>query len=984
MSLDEKCGLLSGLDMWRTKAIERLNIPRVWLSDGPGGLRKQTGAADHLGLNASYPATCWPAASTIANSWDPALAERVGGLLGEEAKAMRVNMVLGPGLNIKRSALCGRNFEYFSEDPFLAGKLAARVVLGVQSAGVSACVKHFAGNNQELNRMHCDSVIDERALREIYLTNFEIAVREGRPKALMSSYNPVNGVYANENEWLLRTVLRDEWGFEGAVVSDWGGSNDHAAGVLAGSNLEMPHTGGDSDRQLKQAVLDGRVSEEVLDERVGELLDLILSVQIPADAPAAFSFEDHHAAARYAAEQSIVLLKNDDNILPMVPGVKAAIIGGFAEKPHYQGAGSSNVNPTRLDSVLDLLDGFDIKSAGFAKGFRRKGQEDAALKGEAVRLAGSAEIALLFLGLPEIYETEGLDRPHAELPRNQTDLLEAVYAVNNNVVVILSAGGYVEMPWIDKCKGLVFAGLGGQAGAGAVLDVLTGRANPSGKLSETYPLAYGDAPVSAYFPGRERTAEYRESIYVGYRYFDKVRAGVRFPFGFGLSYTVFEYSDLKADSKTVTFTVANTGGAAGAETAQVYIGLPGARVFRPEKELKGFAKVFLEPGEHRRVTIPLDETAFRYYNVKSGRWNIEPGSYSVMVGASSRDIRLAASVVVDSSGWENPYSPDTLPSYYTGRVHAVPDAEFEALLGHKPPEGLWGEPQTALRPQTAFRPQTALRPLTVNDTFSSLATVKSPVGRLVHYILKRSADKNAETPDLNALFRYHAPFRALAKMTGGAVTMEMAEALPNLLGGHFWRGLGGLIRGWFRKFRFDHPGLTQFLVFFAVSNGVTLLQLALMPLFKALLGLTPLVDTAFRAGRVGRNFDGSPFFIFDYAAGELGTGGGGGLAYFLAVQLTIALAQVANFFLQRKVTFQSNGKILRAVCWYALAYAVITIGAATAQGLYKAPVYAFLIGAWGAVGETAADVATMLINSAISFWVFFPIFRLIFRRKDEA
>lgn len=606
MTLSEKCGLLSGRDMWNTKSIERLGISSVFLADGPTGVRKQVDEGDHLGLNESLPATCWPTAAALACSWDPELCEKTGNLLGKEAVSQGVNVVLGPGLNIKRSPLCGRNFEYFSEDPYLSGKLAAGFIRGIQGQGIAACPKHFAANSQELNRMNSNSVLDERTLREIYLTNFEIAVKEGRPKAIMTSYNRVNGTYANENEHLLQDILMKEWGFSGVVMSDWGGSNDHVEGVRAGSHLEMPGTGGDSDRQLEQAVREGRIPEELIDQRVDELLDLIFSVQLPGyDKDLSFDADLHHAMAEKAAEQTVVLLKNESRILPLKKGARVAIIGDFAANPRYQGAGSSMVNPTRLESTLDVIDRFELENIGYAQGFRRNGQPDRKLESQALELAKQAEAVLLYMGLPEIFETEGMDREHMRLPDNQVELLYKLNAVNPNIIVILAAGSTVEMPWIDDCAALVYGGLGGQAGAAALLKVITGQVNPGGRLAETIPLRYEDMPVSAYYPGRQYSAEYRESLYVGYRYFETAGREVRFPFGFGLSYTAFEYSGLDITENQVSLMLKNTGKMAGAEVVQVYICCPGGRVFRPAKELKGFKKVFLEPGESKTVTIPL-------------------------------------------------------------------------------------------------------------------------------------------------------------------------------------------------------------------------------------------------------------------------------------------------------------------------------------------------------------------------------------------
>ena len=648
LSVDEKCHLLSGRDFWSTYSLAAKGIPSIMLSDGPHGIRKQEGAGDQLGLNGSVPATCFPTAATIANSWDPALGEQIGECLGEEAACQGVSVLLGPGLNIKRSPLCGRNFEYFSEDPYLAGKMAAGYIRGIQKNGVSACPKHFAANNTELRRQASDSVVDERTLREIYLTNFEIAVKEGRPRCIMSSYNMINGVYANENEHLLQEILRDQWGFDGFVVSDWGAGNDFVEGVRAGSHLEMPSTGGDSAEYLKKALAEGKISEDLVDRRVDELLDVVFSTHsaVQAYEGKTFDVEAHHRMAEKACEESIVLLKNEGRILPLKEGTKVAVIGEFAKTPRYQGAGSSVVNPTKLEATMDVIGSFPFDLAGYAQGYPRVGEGDPALQAEAAALAKKADVVLLYLGLDEISESEGLDRSHMRLPQSQIDLLRAVAGVNPNVVVVMSAGSSVEMPWLDQCRALVHGYLCGQAGASAVLKVLLGQVNPSGKLNETYPVAYGDVPSAPYFPAKERSVEYREGLYVGYRYFETADKPVLFPFGFGLSYTSFEYSNLTVTEKEASFVITNTGDREGAEIAQLYVSAKAPKVYRPALELKGFAKVRLQAGESSRVTIPLDDKAFRYFNTKTDRFEIDGGEYEILIGASCEDIRLRGTVTV--------------------------------------------------------------------------------------------------------------------------------------------------------------------------------------------------------------------------------------------------------------------------------------------------------------------------------------------------
>lgn len=784
MTIEEKAAILSGKTVWQTWDFKHLGIPSIFCSDGPHGIRKQAGEGDHLGLNASLPATCFPTAATIANSWDESLGEELGRALGEEAASQGVNVLLGPGLNIKRSPLCGRNFEYFSEDPYLAGKMAASYVKGIQSEGVYACPKHFAVNSQELRRMAMNAVVDERTLREIYLTGFEIAVKEGGAKAIMSSYNEVNGEYANENKHLLLDILRKEWGFDGIVITDWGGSNDHAKGVAAGSNLEMPAPGLDSARILIRAVEDGTLTMEELDSCVDQLLDAVLELT-NGDREKKNSFDQraHHELARRAAQESAVLLKNEGRILPLKSGCRVAVIGDFAFVPRYQGAGSSVVNPTALDTFETAIGDYDLENVGFAKGYQRNGTVDEVLKKEALALAESADVVLYCFGLDELSESEGLDRTHMRISENQIMLLEELSKVNQNVVGILSAGAPVEMPWQNSCKAILHGYLNGQAGARAMLDILTGQVNPSGKLNETYPVCYEDTPAYKYFPGKERNSEYREGLYVGYRYYDTAGIRVQYPFGHGLSYTKFTYTDLKVTRNGVEFTLTNTGDMDGAEAVQLYVGLPESKVFRPAKELKGFAKVFLKAGEGRRVQLPFDDRTFRYWNVKTDRWETEAGTYEILIGASSADIRLEGELVLEGTGAELPYRMEKLSSYRSGQITKVADEEFEELLGHPVPSGKWtGE-------------------LGMNDAICQMYYARSGLARFIYKRLTAMKKKSEEKgkPDLNILFIYNMPFRGIAKMTGGAVSMEMAEGMVQAVNGHLWRGLGRVIGGYFRN-----------------------------------------------------------------------------------------------------------------------------------------------------------------------------------------
>ena len=774
ITLEQKCALLSGAETFKTRALPQHGIPQIWLSDGPHGLRKQAGESDHLGLNPSVPATCFPTASAVANSWDTALGVEIGAALGEEAAAQEVSVLLGPGLNMKRNPLCGRSFEYFSEDPYLAGKLAAGYIRGIQSKGVAACPKHFAANSQETRRMASDSIVDERTLREIYLTGFEIAVKEGHPRSIMSAYNLINGEYANENKHLLVDILRKEWGFEGAVITDWGGNNDHALGVKYGSTLEMPAPGGDAVRELMTAVESGKISEADVEARLSELLPLIFDTKAALDkAPREFDTAAHHALARRAAEESLVLLKNDKRLLPLAAGTKVAVIGDFAKNPRYQGAGSSMVNSTQVDVLLDKLTDSALNVIGYQQGFDRHGKPDAALQKSACKLAAQADTVILCMGLDEIAESEGLDRSTMKLAQNQVELLQALAEVNPKLVVVLYCGSVVETPWLDKCQALLYAALGGQAGAGAVADALVGKVNPCGKLAETWPLSYADVPSAANFAGKKKTVEYREGLYIGYRYFDTARKPVRFPFGYGMSYTTFEYCDMVANERGVSIAVKNTGTATGTEIVQLYVSKKNGQIFRPTKELKGFARVTLAPGEKQRIAIMLDDKAFRFWNVKSNQWEIEGGEYELLVGASVEDIRLRETITVRGTATVHPYEDMDLDCYYKADVLNVSDADVEKLLGHPIPDGK--------------------TKIDRNLTLGELNHARSPLGWLIWLVLTLLLDASYKRgkPDLNILFQYNMPLRALAKMTNGAISMGMVDSIVMELRG-FW--IIGLVR----------------------------------------------------------------------------------------------------------------------------------------------------------------------------------------------
>ncbi|SHH55725.1 beta-glucosidase [Butyrivibrio fibrisolvens DSM 3071] len=762
LTLIEKAALLSGKNEWESRDIGRVGIQSISFSDGPHGLRRQEGAGDHLGLNASLPATCFPTAATVANSWDPSLGEEIGAALGEEALAQKVDVLLGPGLNMKRSPLCGRNFEYFSEDPILAGKMAASYVRGIQSRHIYSCPKHFAVNSREYRRMAMNAVVDERTLREIYLTAFEIAVKEGGAKAIMSAYNEVNGKYANENEHLLVDILRKEWGFDGIVVTDWGASNDHVAGVKCQSNVEMPNPGLDSARQLIEAATkgEGQITEEEIDRAILPIIEAAIYFK-ENDHTKGFDKKAHHDIARKAAVNSAVLLKNDDDILPLAGGTKVCLRGPFVNKPRYQGSGSSQVNSTKVETIAE-----EIKNYAF----------------EVVDDPEKADVVLFFFGLDEIAESEGADRMSMDIPEYQIKELEELSTYNKHIVGVMSAGSAVKMPWLDKLQGLLHGYLTGQAGASALLDIIIGKEVPTGKLSESYPFSYVDTVVVNYSDQDKRNLQYREGPFIGYRYYDTADVKVQFPFGYGLSYTTFEYSDLTVGEGGVRFTITNTGKCDGAEIAQLYVGKRETGLIRPKKELKGFKKVWIKAGQSVEVMIPFDDKTFRYFSTVSNKWEIEGGEYQIYVGANVRDIALTGEIFVEGTTTELPYNIDDLPSYKTGKVRNVHYEEFEKLYAAPLPEEKVG-------------------PLDINDALCQMKDAKSGICRMVYKVLKKKLDKSYEKgiPDLNIMFIYNMPFRAICKMSGGMVSRQMVESIVMIANGHFFKGLAGVIGGFFRN-----------------------------------------------------------------------------------------------------------------------------------------------------------------------------------------
>ncbi len=802
MSLEQKAAFVSGYDYWHLEEAPELGLPKINITDGPHGLRKQNKdkkASDGIGLGNSVPATCFPPAATSSCSWDEDLLREEGEALGEECLKEQVSTILGPGTNIKRSPVCGRNFEYFSEDPYLAGKCSANLVNGVQSKGVGTSLKHFACNSQEAFRMVVNEVIDERTMRELYLTAFEICVKEAQPWTIMNSYNLINGVYASQNEWLQEKVLRDEWGFEGLVLTDWGASVDRIPGLKYGTDLEMPSSGGLNTQKIIAAVQSGELDEAILDKRVDNVVDLIVKSKPALEKTHTYDIEAHHKLAQKVAEGSMVLLKNDDAILPLKKGQKVAIIGEMAKAPRFQGAGSSVINPTKLDNAYDELSklGVDmLYAAGYEKG---KDEVNASLVNEAVEAAKKADVAVVFAGLTEEFEGEGYDRLNIEMPNSHNNLVSAVAKANPNTVVVLAGGSVVNIKWLDEVKALLNSGLGGQAGGAAVANILTGAVNPSGKTSETYPLSFDENPTFGNYPGGPVTSEHRESVYIGYRYYDKANKDVLFPFGYGLSYTTFEYSDIKlsadsikdSDTVTVSFKLKNTGDVDGAEIAQVYVADKESTIYRPVKELRGFKKVFLKAGEEKEVYVELSKRAFAFYNVELGDWMVETGEFDILIGASSRDIKLSATMTVTSTVDASiPDYRESAPAYYTADVEGMKGAQFEAVYGSKLPNP---EPDTSKR----------------IDIYCCLNDARHTkwggrICRLIEGIMSKMGSAENGDGKMLAAMATQIPIRNFIAMSMGVMSEPMAQGLLMILNDDessfvgfnklFWRIGGALTR----------------------------------------------------------------------------------------------------------------------------------------------------------------------------------------------
>ncbi len=779
LTLEEKAGLCSGESFWFTKAVERLGIPHVMVTDGPHGLRKQQDASDNLGINQSVEAVCFPSAAGVACSFDTEMMYAMGETLGNECQAENVSILLGPAVNIKRSPLCGRNFEYFSEDPLLAGEMAASYIGGVQSKHVGTSMKHFAANNQETRRMTISSVVDERTLREIYLTAFEIAVKKAQPSTLMCSYNKINGTYSAENKWLLTDVLRREWGFKGYVMTDWGAMTDNRARALeAGLELEMPASGGINDKMIVEAVNSGTLDEKVLDHAVELILTEVFRYVENRDETAVFDRDADHDRAVAVARETQVLLKNN-GVLPLKKGANVAFIGAFAKEPRYQGGGSSHINAHRVVGAWESANARGIQNITYAQGYEIESGDriDEHMLREAVETAKRADVAVVFAGLPASFESEGYDRTHLHMPKCQNVLIYEICKVQKNVVVVLHNGSPILMPWADGVSAILESYLGGEGVGEAQIDLLYGDYSPSAKLAETFPKALTDTPCYGSYPGGQMTVEYREGLYVGYRYYDTVQKEVLFPFGHGLTYTTFAYSDLKTAKKVaekdglkLSVKVKNTGGYDAAEIIQAYVAPPKSRVYRPVHELKAFARVFLKAGEEKTVELEACPRAFEYYDTAFGGWRAESGTYTIEVGASSRDIRLTAAVEVvsDSPDFVPEDRSAQLPDYYTGNIRAVTNGEFAALLGH------------AIPSPNRDRSQ----PVTANNSISDASDTKwgARIDKLLRKALLKRGGEMA-----NGGMMYHTvtemPIRGFRTMSGGLVSQQMIDAIVGLFNG---------------------------------------------------------------------------------------------------------------------------------------------------------------------------------------------------------
>ncbi len=799
LTLEEKASLCSGKDFWSLKGIKRLNLPSIMVTDGPHGLRKQQQGTDHLGMNQSNPATCFPTASALAASWDRELLAEIGVALGDECREEKISILLGPGVNIKRSPLCGRNFEYFSEDPFLSGEMAAAKIRAIQSRGVGTSLKHFAVNNQEFHRMSINTVVDERTLREIYFPAFETTIKKAQPWSVMCAYNQLNNEYCSQNRWLLTDVLRNEWGFSGLVVTDWGATLDRVKGLEAGLDLEMPGSTKEHDIAIVEAVNNGSLDELQLNQTVRRLLKLITRANYTLETQKLFKHvpEDHHALARKAASESMVLLKNEHNILPIqLDGSNSiAVIGDFAQNPRYQGSGSSRINPTQLESVMHALNALTVEGEplSFAQGYQSNSSKtNQHLFTEAQELAKSSHTVLFFGGLTDEYETEGVDRSSLALPPNQTELIHALSEVNARVIVILSNGAPVEMPWIKEVPAVLETYLTGQAWGTAVIDIITGKVNPSGKLAETFPIDINHCPATANFPAGPFTVEYREALAIGYRYYSTVNAKVLFPFGHGLSYTTFKYSKLRAPlfstlhrKVNISLQVNNSGERTGKEIVQIYVRKVGSKIIRPDRELRAFTKVEIPAGEHRTVHLSLNKRAFSFWDTEHSRWAVENGKYEIIAAASVEDIRLITTIRIRTTDKLSNYAlkmKETFKDHvFHGDSHWNTHSAFSKLYGK-------------VLPMNQINSSQYTEESTVAEVSHTL--VGSVLNKLIHKGLKKAmnSEQLESIEELTEKMVAEMPLRQLVMITQGEISHKKVQTILHFINGRWGKGVKAIIK----------------------------------------------------------------------------------------------------------------------------------------------------------------------------------------------
>ncbi|MBR1532646.1 MAG: glycoside hydrolase family 3 C-terminal domain-containing protein [Eubacterium sp.] len=801
MTLEQKAAFVSGKNYWYTQEAKELGLPSIMMTDGPNGLRKQDTEkkAGGIGLGNSVPATCFPPAVCSASSWDEELLYQEGEAIAEECLSENVSVILGPGTNIKRSPTCGRNFEYFSEDPYLSGRMATSLVKGVQSKGVGTSLKHFACNSQEAFRMIIDEIIDERTIRELYFPAFEMCVKEAQPWTVMNSYNRINGVYSSQNRWLQEDVLRKEWGFEGLIVTDWGANVNRVGGLKCGTDLEMPTSGTLNKKKIIKAVKSGELDEIVLDKAVDNVIELIKKSKSALNTKHTYDREKHHEIAQRIAEGAMVLLKNDDNILPIKAGQKVAVIGEMAKHPRFQGAGTSVVNPTKLDNAYNCLSALGV-NVSYARGYdRSKDEINNDIINEALELAESTDVVIVFAGLTEEFEAEGYDRKNIEMPNCHNYLISEIAKVNPNIVVVLAGGSVIHLPWANEVKGILNSSLGGQAGGTAVANIVTGKVNPSGKTCETYPLTYEDNPTYNNFPGGPVTSEHRESVYVGYRYYDTAKKDVLFPFGYGLSYTDFEFSDLHLSSRnlkddktlTVSFKIKNIGKTDGAEVAQIYVKDKESTIYRPEKELRAFKKIYLKAGEEKEVTVELSKRAFAFWNINIHNWMVETGEFEILAGSSSRDIKMKDTVLVESTDIADiPDYRETAPAYYTADISNMRGGQFEAVYGKPLPSG------------ELDRNKKIDIYCCLND--AQYTKWGGKIGKFIKFIMTKMGSAENGDGAMLAAMATQIPIRNFVQMSMGVFSPKMAEGLLQILNDDestfigfnkiFWRIGGALVK----------------------------------------------------------------------------------------------------------------------------------------------------------------------------------------------